>query len=293
MATGILNNGDYSIEDDSNGNLIVADANDNTVLTYNDSAGQWELDNLTVSNSPTNSNDAAIKSYVDSVAQGLNWQEPVIDEQNDPPASPNTGDRYLIDDSPTGDWSGHPNEIAEWNGSSWDFFVAEEGWAVFVEDVDLLKVFQSGDWVSFGSAIDHGNLAGLGDDDHSQYVVQDGSRTADEISNKNYVEPQVTASEGASYTVDVAQANYHKVTLTGDVTFDFSNTDASDTNSVLLHLVQDGTGGRTPSFTPTVVWDGGSAPSWSTSASAEDVVSLAYDQDASQWLGFVGGIGMA
>jgi len=46
MATGILNNGDYSIEDDSNGNLIVTDANDNTVLTYNDSAGQWELGTL-------------------------------------------------------------------------------------------------------------------------------------------------------------------------------------------------------------------------------------------------------
>jgi len=46
MATGILNNGDYTIEDDSNGNLIVTDANDNTVLTYNDSQGQWELGTL-------------------------------------------------------------------------------------------------------------------------------------------------------------------------------------------------------------------------------------------------------
>lgn len=109
----------------------------------------------------------------------------------------------------------------------------------------------------------------------------------------NTTEPQVTASEGTSYDIDVSTGNYHKVTLTGDVTFDITNADASDVNSVVLHLVQDATGSRTPSFTPTVVWDGGSAPSWSTAANAEDVVTLVHDQDGSQWLGFVGGLGMA
>jgi hypothetical protein len=114
-----------------------------------------------------------------------------------------------------------------------------------------------------------------------------------EVSNDNYVEPQVTASASSSYTADLSAANYHKLSLTGDVSIDFSNVDGSETNSVVLHLVQDGTGGRTPSFTPTVVWGGGSPPSWSTSANAEDVVTLVHDQDGSQWLGFVGGIGMA
>lgn len=113
------------------------------------------------------------------------------------------------------------------------------------------------------------------------------------LQNHNYVEPQVTATESTSYTADLTQANYHKVTLTGDVSFDFANVASSDTNSVVLQLVQDSTGGRTPSFTPTVVWGGGSVPSWSTSAGAEDVITLVYDQDGSQWLGFVGGIGMA
>lgn len=119
------------------------------------------------------------------------------------------------------------------------------------------------------------------------------SVSADETQNKNYVEPQVTTTEGTSYTADLSTANYHKITLTGDVSVGLSNVDATDTNSVVLHLVQDSTGGRTPSFVPTVVWDGGSAPSWSTSASAEDVITLVHDQDGSQWLGFVGGIGMA
>lgn len=256
----------------------------------------------TVSTSPTADNDLVRKAYVDSVAQGLNWQEPVIDELNDPPGSPTTGDRYLINDAPTGAWSGHPNEIAEWDGSQWVFFVPDEGWAVFIEDIDLLKTFQSGDWVSFGSAIDHGNLAGLGDDDHPQYLKDDGTDSmsgaldmddnpianASEVNNDNYVEPQPTASAGTSYTADLSTGNYHKLTLTGDVTIDFSNVDATEVNSVVLHLVQDGTGGRTPSFSPTVHAAGGSAPSWSTAAGAEDVVTLMHDQDGSKWILFEG-----
>lgn len=113
---------------------------------------------------------------------------------------------------------------------------------------------------------------------------------AGEIANQNYVEPQVTASEGTSYNADLTAGNYHKVTMTGDVTFDFTNPDASDVNSLVLQLVQDGTGGRSPSFTPTVVWPGGSAPSWSTGANEEDVATFVHDQDGSQWLGFEGGL---
>jgi hypothetical protein len=120
-----------------------------------------------------------------------------------------------------------------------------------------------------------------------------GTVDAGQVSNDNYVEPQPTASEGTSYSVDLSAGNYHKVTLTGDVTFDFTNVDASETNSFVLHLVQDGTGSRTPSFTPTVVWPDGSAPSWSTAANAEDVVTFVHDQDGSQWLGFLGGLAFA
>ena len=113
------------------------------------------------------------------------------------------------------------------------------------------------------------------------------------IANKNYIETQVTDTQSTTYSVDLSQGNIHKLTLTGDVTIDFTNVDATNVNSVVLHLVQDGTGGRTPSFTPTVVWDGGNTPSWSTSANAEDVVTLVHDQDGDKWLGFVGGLGMA
>jgi len=35
--------GSYELDEDSNGDLIVKDKNDNTVLTYNDATGGWEL----------------------------------------------------------------------------------------------------------------------------------------------------------------------------------------------------------------------------------------------------------
>jgi len=164
----------YSIDEDSNGDLVIKDGNGNTVLKHNNGTGKLTAPSQSVNSS----SDVAVKDYVDSVAQGLDWQDSVIDEQNDPPGSPNTGDRYLVDDTPTGDWSGQPNDIAEWDGSQWVFFDPNEGWAVFLEDVDLLKVYDSGqsDWIAFGSAIDHGALAGLADDDHSQYLLVDGTR---------------------------------------------------------------------------------------------------------------------
>lgn len=120
--------------------------------------------------------------------------------------------------------------------------------------------------------------------------VDSNSVETGEITNKNYVEAQVTATASSSYNADLRAGNYHKLTLTGDVTIDFTNPDGADVNSLTLHLVQDGTGGRTPSFAPTVVWPGGSAPSWSTAANAEDVVAFIHDQDGSQWLGFNGGL---
>ena len=121
--------------------------------------------------SPTADTDAATKGYVDSLVQGLDWQDSVKDRDlTEPPATPSTGDRYLVASGATGDWTGHDNEIAEYNGSTWEFTAPNDGMAVWVEDEDILLVYNGSAWVRFGSTIDHGNLNGLGDDDHPQYL---------------------------------------------------------------------------------------------------------------------------
>ncbi len=118
---------------------------------------------------PTADGAAATKGYVDGMVQGLDWQQSVLDELADPPGVPATGDRYLVIASATGAWVGREGDIAEWDGSAWDFTTPDTGFAVWIEDVNSQKVYNGSAWVLFGTTVDHGNLIGLGDDDHSQY----------------------------------------------------------------------------------------------------------------------------
>ena len=51
------------------------------------------------------------------------WFRPAADFLTTPPGTPATGDRYIVEAPATGAWTGHEAEIAEWNGTSWDFTV--------------------------------------------------------------------------------------------------------------------------------------------------------------------------
>jgi len=76
------------------------------------------------------------------VLDKFEWQKSVKDKDlSTPPTSPSVGDRYIVASSATGDWSGHDDEIAQWNGSSWDFTEPLEGMFVFVEDEDKLYYY--------------------------------------------------------------------------------------------------------------------------------------------------------
>jgi predicted ATP-dependent Lon-type protease len=79
--------------------------------------------------SPTLDSDAATKGYVDSLINGLDWQESVKDRY-DPtsalPPTPSTGDRYISIATANG-WT--VNYIYEYNGTSWDEIIPDEGFA--------------------------------------------------------------------------------------------------------------------------------------------------------------------
>lgn len=124
---------------------------------------------------PTEDYHLTTKQYVDSQISVLDWQDSVITMSGTAPGGPSTGDRYIITTG-AGTWAGHDDEIAEWNGSSWDYIVPNEGFAAWVEDVDAIYVFDSATWVRLGTIVDHGNLTGLDDDDHLQYVPTTGNR---------------------------------------------------------------------------------------------------------------------
>lgn len=78
-----------------------------------------------------------------------------------------------------------------------------------------------------------------------------------------------TASDGATVTFDLNEANLHEVTLGGNRTLALSN--ASTGQVFVIRLVQDGTGSRTVDWFSGISWPAGTAPTLSTAADAIDV----------------------
>lgn len=136
-----------------------------------------------------------ITDYVDSVATGLFWQQPVIDlDVNDPPVAPAAGDRYVVSAGlppATGDWAGHDNEIAEYDGSAWVFTPVEEGFAVWDEATDVQQVYNGTEWAKIGTTITHSNLVGI-----------QGGNGGDELYHLTNAEhTELTGSKSANYVL--------------------------------------------------------------------------------------------
>jgi len=103
-----------------------------------------------------------IISYITGKLNGLDWQESVITKGLAvPPTSPSAGDRYIVHSSGSGDWTGQDNNIAEWDGSAWNFIIPDEGTALWIEDEDKNYTFNGTSWVTFGSTQNHDGLSNL------------------------------------------------------------------------------------------------------------------------------------
>jgi hypothetical protein len=209
---------DYSVTYDPNTDSLNVVREDSGTDSLTVDGTDIVVEGTVNASDPNSLGDLTTKSYVDNRVNGLFYQESVIDEQNTPPSSPTDGDRYLVNDSPTGDWSGQANDIAEWEGSSssWTFGDPSEGWAVFLEDIDVLKTFSGSDWVQFGSTIAHDTLIGLGDDDHTQYLHEDGRRAASGTLTLNGT-PSLDAANGADVAGTVNANGSPAISLGGNV----------------------------------------------------------------------------
>jgi hypothetical protein len=92
-----------------------------------------------------------VVGYVDVFApqymRGSNELDPVItSSENTPPSSPDVGDRYLVAEGGTGDWTGLDGAIVEWSGSVWTPTVPqEEDWTTVV-DISMYLTFRNGTW---------------------------------------------------------------------------------------------------------------------------------------------------
>jgi len=82
-------------------------------------------------------------------------------------------------------------------------------------------------------------------------------------------------------TIDMKKGTRQKGTLTGNVTITISN--PSEGEVLELFLLQDATGGRTISFSTTIIWQDDTTPTWTTTASKMNSIVLRYV--GSTWYG--------
>ncbi|NFO57738.1 DUF2793 domain-containing protein [Clostridium botulinum] len=132
--------------------------------------------------------------------RGLEWQDSAKNRTlTIPPTSNTKGDRYVIPSNATGVWSGKTNQIAHFNDSSWEYYVPELGWSIYVDNENKNYVYNGSAWVRSGEAnqnIAAGNgLTGGGQGDSITLTIGQGNGIT--VSSTS-----ISAKPGKGVTVD-------------------------------------------------------------------------------------------
>jgi hypothetical protein len=98
----------------------------------------------------------------------------------------------------------------------------------------------------------------------------------------NYVETPYSANSSTAITLDLTNGTVQIITLTGTATITMPT--ATSGKSFVMLLKQDGTGSRTVTWS-TVKWAGGTAPTITSTASKQDILS--FFADGTNWYGVV------
>ena len=95
-------------------------------------------------------------------------------------------------------------------------------------------------------------------------------------------------------TINLLQGTTFNLTLTSNVTsFIISNYAANRTNSFIVFINQDNTGGRTVAWSfsgANVLWPGGTAPTITATANSKDVITFISNDGGTNWYGFTAGL---
>ena len=238
-------------------------------------------------NGTAGSQDACTVSQMEdevaSAVQGLDWQESVLDKDlATPPGSPSTGDRYIVADSATDDWATHEDDIAEWDGSAWDFTTPTEGACCRAEDENKVYQFDGSSWGLWDALVDHGSMVGLGDDDHTQY--HNDSRWDTRLGTKTTTD----LAEGDNKYATAARILRHKAGRVLAATFDGTPQKATVTFSTAFADAS-----YAVVLTPVTTDDTGFAPFVESQAAGSFVINLGSDSKTGltqvNWMAMVDG----
>lgn len=95
--------------------------------------------------------------------------------------------------------------------------------------------------------------------------------------------PWTTVTEGVTTTIDCRMGNHQVLTLTGNRTM-AAPSNASDGQSILLLIIQDGTGGRTLSWNSAFQFAGGASPNLTAIGGNADLFLITYRSATSTWV---------
>lgn len=97
-----------------------------------------------------------------------------------------------------------------------------------------------------------------------------------EVQQEFYTDGEVDdGNSSTADTIDWTTGNFHKSTLTDNCTYTF--TAPTGPTTLVLKVVQDGTGSRTVTWPAAVKWPSGTAPTLTTTAAAVDIISFYFD----------------
>lgn len=98
-------------------------------------------------------------------------------------------------------------------------------------------------------------------------------------------------NSGTAITLNLANGNVQKLTLTGNCTITLTSPASGAMRSLTLLVFQDATGSRTITWPGTVKWGNAGAPTLTTTASKMDMISLFTVDGGTNWYGALGAKG--
>lgn len=98
-------------------------------------------------------------------------------------------------------------------------------------------------------------------------------------------------NSSTAITLDLANGNVQKLTLTGNCTITLTSPSSGAMRSLTLLVFQDGTGSRTITWPGSVKWGNAGAPTLTTTASKMDMISLFTVDGGTNWYGALGAKG--
>lgn len=84
--------------------------------------------------------------FAPQYVQGTDAQAAVSDVRSDPPGTPDAGDRYIVGEGGTGNWTGLDGAIVQWSGTGWNVTAPEEEFCVLVTSMSMYLTFRDGTW---------------------------------------------------------------------------------------------------------------------------------------------------